>query len=268
MLSSVNCRYTYDFDDTLRIGNSVDFKQDKSTSAPCNSQTFSIVLTNPSQYTNNLFWKFIGDSVVFQASNLGAKATYKSKGDFRYLIEHNDLGCVSTYTGINSVALRSLRTQFSLKKKCSCSPNDTFEVTENSIGTNNATTYSWIVTDSKDNIIINSNNRSPKFILTNYDVYSVELRLSDTSGCTDSLYKYGAIRMEAPDLGINVEPVIACVGRDILFGVDSICESGFNSAEWTQKFKLVACAESVSTSQELEMTETLKLVSLGQAKRA
>lgn len=232
VLSSVNCRYTYDFDDTLRIGNSVDFKQDKSTSAPCNSQTFSIVLTNPSQYTNNLFWNFIGDSVVFQASNLGAKATYKSKGDFRYLIEHNDLGCVSTYTGINSVALRSLRTQFSLKKKCSCSPNDTFEVTENSIGTNNATTYSWIVTDSKDNIIINSNNRSPKFILTNYDVYSVELRLSDTSGCTDSLYKYGAIRMEAPDLGINAEPVIACVGRDILFGVDSICESGFNSAEW------------------------------------
>ncbi|MFY0675392.1 MAG: gliding motility-associated C-terminal domain-containing protein [Bacteroidia bacterium] len=231
-LSPGNCRYSYNFEDTLRLGKSVDFSYKKTITAPCNSQTFNYTLSNPSQYTGNLIWKFNGDSVVYTGNNLGASATYKSKGDFKYTIEHNDLGCISEHSGINSVDLRSLRTQFSLDKNCSCSPNDTFNVTENSIGTNGTTLYNWIVTDSKDNTIISSNNREPSFILTNYDVYNVELKLRDTSGCTDSLYKFGVIRMEAPDLGLSVEPKVACVGSDILLGVDSICESGFISAEW------------------------------------
>jgi gliding motility-associated-like protein len=232
VLSAGNCKYTYNFKDTIRIGKSVDFKQSKSTTAPCNSQSFNITLNNPSQYTSKLFWKFLGDSVVYTATNLGAEATYRTKGSFKYSIQHNDLGCVSTYSGTNTVDLRSLRAQFSLDKNCSCSPNDTFKVSENSIGTSAATIYTWIVTDSKDKTVITSNSKKPTFILTDYDVYNVELRLRDTSGCTDSLFKFGVIRMEAPDLGINIEPEIACVGKDLLFGVDSICESGYKSAQW------------------------------------
>ncbi|MGB0429072.1 MAG: PKD domain-containing protein [Bacteroidia bacterium] len=227
-----NCKYSYNFNDTLRIGKTVDFKQTSSFTAPCNSQTFKIKLLNTSQYTNNLEWKFQGDSVSAISNNSGAEITYKSKGNFKYTIGHNDLGCHSEYVGYNNVTLRSLLAQYSLNKNCSCNPHDTFQVLENSIGTNAATQYFWEVFNSKDQVVLSSNLRQPQFILTDYDVYSIQLNIADTSGCTDSLYEYGIIKMAEPELGLSIDPAVACIGSDVVLGVDSICESGFLSAQW------------------------------------
>ncbi len=232
VISPGNCKYHYDFNDTLRIGKIVDFKQTKSFTAPCNSQTYVIKLNNPSQYNSKLEWKFQGDSIIAKSDNNGATITYKTKGNFKYTIKHDDLGCESTFNGYNNVSLRSLLAQFSLNKNCSCNPNDTFQTKENSVGTNSATSYFWEVFDSKDKVIASSNQRQPNFILTKFDVYSIQLNITDTSGCNDSLYKYGIIKMAEPELGLNIEPAVACVGSDVLMSVDSICESDFISALW------------------------------------
>jgi len=227
-----NCKYSYTFPDTLRIGNSVNLAHSKTSTAPCNEQNFVIKLKNAATFNANLAWKFQGDSLQKTTSNTEASITYHKIGSYKYTITHNDLGCISQTIGANTVNLRTLKSQFSIQNECSCSPQDTFFVNNNSKSTNAATTYLWLVTDSKDKVVFSSNKANPQIILNGYGVYGVQLNIKDTSGCKDSLYKYGAIRIEQPDLTVNAQPKVACVGSDVVFGVDSICELGFTKAQW------------------------------------
>ncbi|MBI1183066.1 PKD domain-containing protein, partial [bacterium] len=231
-ISQGNCKYHYNFPDTLKIGKSVSLKHRKKVSAPCNVQTYTISLLNTSSFVANIQWKFQGDSLTAKTSNSGATLSYRKVGNYKYIISHNDLGCLSEVSGVNTVTLRTLKAQFKLDPQCSCSPNDTFKASNTTNGLTATSTYLWEVTDAKDQVVFSTNKLSPQIILNGYGVYGLQLTVRDTSGCVDSVYKYGAIRMESPNIGISAEPKVACVGSDVRFGVDSICQSGFKSAVW------------------------------------
>lgn len=230
--SAGNCKYQYNFDDSLRIGKSVKLGVKKTTSAPCNQQLFNLEIKNASDLVNKPEWSFQGDSLTIKTTKSAAQVTYRKVGNFKFNIEHEDLGCVSSFSGINIVNLRSLNASFKFNRECSCSPIDTFKAINNSVGVSSTTTYNWRVFNSKDVIVYAGNAINPQVILNGYDVYSVQLNIADTSGCKDSLYKYGIIRLNEPNLALKAEPKVSCIGSDILLGVDSICESGFKSAEW------------------------------------
>ncbi|MBI3141280.1 MAG: gliding motility-associated C-terminal domain-containing protein [Bacteroidetes bacterium] len=232
VVSTGNCTYSYLFPDTLFIGKSSKLAHTKSTSAPCNEQTFKIDLNQPGELINPPTWKFVGDSVKVTKGANSAKATYKKLGNYKYTISHDDMGCVSEVTGTNTVTLRNLNAQFVLSADCSCRPQDTFFVTNTTKGATPSTSYLWRVTDASDNLIFSDNSLQPKLIINGYGTYNVELRAVDTSGCHDSLYEEAAIKISPATPGIAAEPKVACVGQDIEFRVDSICQDGFVSAQW------------------------------------
>ena len=56
--SSGNCKYDYDFLDTIRIGKSVDFTLKKENTVPCNQQEHQIELVNTSDFVAPIEWEF------------------------------------------------------------------------------------------------------------------------------------------------------------------------------------------------------------------
>lgn len=230
--SSSGCEYNYGFLDTIRIGNSVNFNINKSNSTPCNEQRFDIDVTNTSDFLAPLVWEFKGDSVFANTTNYSASALYKRPGTYPFSISHNDLGCESVFTGSNTVTLKALVANFRLDKNCSCTPNDTFTVIDLTSGSDASTAFLWRVFDRDDNVVFQSTQRQPEIIIKEYGLYGIQLDIENPTGCSDSLYRYGEIAIESPNLAIDAFPKAACSGSDIVFSVDSICQVGFKKAEW------------------------------------
>lgn len=232
-LSPANCLYKYTFeDDSIRIGVGVDFKIAKTSTAPCNSQQFTIEVTNDETLQVPLNWKFKGDSILVKITGPIAKVTYRKEGATPYDITHNHNGCKSVFKGQNMVQLSRTKALFDFDKYCSCSTPDTFKAINNSAGTSTLATYTWKVYDASNNLKFQSNDFEPVVELKDFGVYNVALYLEDTSGCKDSLVDFGTIRIEEPELSISASPKTVCIGGDVSFGIDSICKNDFRSASW------------------------------------
>lgn len=231
--SSAKCTYRYNFpNDSVRIGEEVNFNIKKNSSAPCNSQDFEIEVTNGSDLKVPLDWDFKGDSIEVEIKGTTAEVSYKKAGRNAYIITHDHNGCISEFRSENISTISRTKARFEFSKYCSCTTPDTFQAFNASAGISNAASYRWEIFDSKNNVVFSSTLFEPEVVLKEFEVYDVFLFVQDTTGCTDSTKDFGTLRIEEPDLTISASPKTACIGGDISFGMDSICKSGFQSAEW------------------------------------
>lgn len=226
------CEYDYNFTDTIRIGKSVSFVTQKTSTVPCNQQEFTIDLTNITDFVAPIEWDFKGDSVFSNISTFSAKVSYKKTGSYAFSIVHNDQGCISEFSGANLVSIKELRANYRLDKNCTCAPDDSFSTINLSSGIDGSTSFLWKVFDKDDKVVFQSTQQQPEVILNSFGTYGIQLNITDPSGCTDSIYRYGDIVSEPSELTIAAQPQAACSGSDIVFSVDSICQADFQKAEW------------------------------------
>lgn len=232
LFSQAGCKFEYSFPDTISIGEKIQFDLTKTKTSPCNEQTFTITVDNSTAFRNDLIWEFQGDSLALRYDNQGATASYKQQGSYAFKISHDDLGCISTYQGVNAVNLNALKARFSLDHDCHCTVPDTLRPIDNSIGTGPSVTYVWEVLDDRGQVVSSATGARPDLVINKYGDYSVKLRLDDTSSCFDTIVKYLVYKLSPPDIAVKASPQVACAGSPVLFSLDSTCLYRFKSADW------------------------------------
>ncbi|MBS1575174.1 MAG: PKD domain-containing protein, partial [Bacteroidetes bacterium] len=167
--------------------------------------SFSGLIGNPSNITT-YSWSF-GDGMIISSNSPSINHTYTNSGVYNIRLITTDInGCTDTLTRNNFLRINGPKANFSATNATGCKGiNVAFNDLSTTDGTNTITNWQW---DFGDGIVQNYSAGPFQHIYSNEGTYSVKLKITDASGCSDSL--------TIADLVITTDPVPAFTSADTL----------------------------------------------------
>lgn len=159
-----------------------------------------------SPFPYNYRWEF-GDGYIHQADSQQARHTYMADSLYPMrLIAFDAKGCSDTVDLPMNIDVRNIKAKFSAPetfKKCPpflVSFNDESQNTYNEI-----MEWKWTMGDGKSGFAQN-----PKKIYTEPGYYDISLKVTDSFGCTDSIFKQAYIGLEGTRVTYSIDTNYGC----------------------------------------------------------
>lgn len=195
-ISNMGCTDTVIKANAITVGTvAADFTMPSSI---CQAGTFTI--TNTSNPTPaSVTWDF-GDGTSGTGMNPGK--SYAVPGTYNVKMVANFGACLDSITKPITV-LAAAAIAFAADKTTGCKPPVIVNFSQSIPG---ATSYFWDFGDG-----FTSTSPNPSHTYNAYGAYTVKLKVTNASGCIDSLIKADYIRVQAPVVGIAGLPFTGCV---------------------------------------------------------
>ncbi|MES1216575.1 MAG: PKD domain-containing protein, partial [Bacteroidota bacterium] len=169
---------------------------------------------------SSYFWDF-GDASTSTVSYNGVNHTYNTSGNYTISLTTTDInGCTDNITKTNFLRINGPTANFSATNTSGCQRlTTTFNDLSSTDGINAITNWQW---DFGDGSIQNFASGPFQHTYFNAGTYSVKLKVTDASGCSDTL--------TIPDLIITTDPVpdfssmdsLTCPGATVTFNNSSV----------------------------------------------
>jgi PKD repeat protein len=161
---------------------------DFSYSATQGCSPFTVQFTNLSTNYDSCYWNF-GDG--YSSTQPNPSHTYTGIGTFNVSLEcWNGSGCRKTKTINNAISVSRAKALFNATPRVGCPPL-TVNFSNYSVG--NGLTYFWDFGDGNT-----STQQTPSHTYTTSGSFNVKLIVTDSAGCSDTLYKPGYVQTINP----------------------------------------------------------------------
>jgi gliding motility-associated-like protein len=182
-----------------------------------NTQIFisvtGIVFSNFSSFTYDF-----GDGTILNAGYNGVGShTYKKAGKYTVSVILTELtGCKDTVTKVNYIQVNGPTAQFTTSAFTGCTGLSAVFIDQSTTdGINPITKWVW---DYGDSSPIQTYSAPPfTHNYTKQGIYTVKLKVSDASGCTDSISKINLITVAYPDANFTTIDSQSCPGSPVQF---------------------------------------------------
>ena len=172
-----------------------------------------LTLSNFSAFTYDF-----GDGTILNAGfNNNANHVYKKAGVyFAKVILTEKTGCIDTVTALNTIQISGPTAQFTTTVSTGCTGLAAVFVDQSTTDPGNPI-VKW-VWDYGDSTPIQTYTAPPfTHNYTKQGIYTVKLRVTDASGCTDSLSQINLITVAFPDASFTTLDSLTCPGSPIQF---------------------------------------------------
>jgi PKD repeat protein len=157
---------------------------------------FAVQFTNLSTNFDSCFWNF-GDG--FTSTQTNPSHTYTGDGTFNVSLQCWGNGCSKTKSVQNAVSVTRSKALFSANPRVGCPP---LIVNFTNFSTGNQLSYFWEFGDGNT-----STQQIPAHAYTTSGTFNVRLIVTDSSGCSDTLYKPAYIQTVNPAANYIPPPV-------------------------------------------------------------
>lgn len=204
----------------------------------------------------NYRWDF-GNGAVNNTSSPNTHHLYQAAGVYSITLTTTDIyGCIYTRPKPMYVTVNGPTAGFSGTNITGCKGlTSTFNDFSTSDGRNNIVKWEWIFGDG--NMVTNTTNASVQHTYPNAGFYTVKLRVTDASGCRDSLTLQDYVTTSDPDARFLSADRLSCPGAQVQFSNQSIGENV--TSYWDFGNGLTSTDGSPSTSYNTTGNYTVKL---------
>ncbi|MEJ0102611.1 MAG: PKD domain-containing protein [Bacteroidota bacterium] len=181
--------------------------------------TFTTTVGHPS-YIAAYQWDF-GDGTTTATNTLAINHIYTNSGTYSVQLITRDInGCRDTMTKPNFIRVNGPRANFSATNSAGCKGlNVTFNDLSTTDGVNAITNWRW---DFGDGTIQNYTGGPFQHVYLNEGTYSVKLKTTDASGCSDSLTIPNLVIATDPVPGFTSLDTLSCPGATVNFNNTSV----------------------------------------------
>ena len=213
-------------DTLIRTINTIDQSPDilPSVTTVCRNTKMTFTALNIDlSLTTNLFWDF-GNGMQTNSTTGSIEYAYPISGNYSVRLITTDInGCKDTIIKNNLIRVNGPTANFTATNISGCvGLTAIFNDLSTSDGTNTIKNWQW---NFGDGIIQNSTNPSMQHVYNTPGTFSVQLKVTDASGCSDSLTLTDLIKATDPLPDFISEDTLSCPGASVSFTNKSIADN-------------------------------------------
>ncbi|MCK9481337.1 MAG: PKD domain-containing protein [Bacteroidia bacterium] len=211
------CNYSITKDEWITIYDSIDANISIDKASVCAGEDVTLTLTN--SMGGEITWDF--DSIPVIVKNQTANTitvSFSKIGNFGVKVIYKNNVCVTTKSFNNIISVKGPSAVFSLPFTRSCVLPKTFRaINKSDITGAGITQFAWEVKNQKTNTVIFTSNSQDSIVfpITDTAYYSIKLKATGATGCTDSLIMANAIGIDSLYPSFSIVPQPACKGQKI-----------------------------------------------------
>jgi gliding motility-associated-like protein len=203
----------------------------------CSKSVFTFTNTSKKVAGQDFTWTFPGGTILPGSNDSVQYVRYNQSGTYDVTLSARSGNCYRTFSRQVSATVTAVIADFYSDLDCGCRVPDTITfipVVDTTI--KNKLLYQWTFINSEGQTMGTSSAMSPAIVFKAYGQYDVALKVTMPNGCTDSIYKQAAIRLQPIDTtGMTIETSVGCEGEEFTFVAPpvSLCKDEPVAYEWT-----------------------------------